>query len=303
MRPELIDPAAPTVAGNATITDARLISPVEGESTDAALGVGQLLAGRYRITGFVARGGMGEVYRAEDALLGERVAIKLLRPEVSRKPGAHERFAAEIRIARKITHPNVCRVFDVGIDGERVFFTMELFDGDTFATRLRAGGPLPVDEAAPLVRQLLAGVGAAHATDVVHTDLKPSNILIGAHQRVVVTDFGLAVPCCATIGCDCEMPHLIGTPAYMAPEQVTGGTLIEATDLFSIGVILFELLTGRLPWSGANPYDLAHARLTGPIPSPGVEPRWDEAIRACLDRDPGQRPRGVAALAGALGLG
>jgi serine/threonine-protein kinase len=301
MRPEPIDPAAPTVAGNATITDDRLGSPPVGEPGESALAPGQLLAGRYRVSGFVARGGMGEVYRAEDALLGEPVAIKLLRPEVSRKPGAHERFATEIRIARKITHPNVCRVFDVGIDGERVFFTMELFDGETLASRLRGGGPLAIDEAAPLVRQLLAGVGAAHDAGVVHVDLKPSNVLLDGN-RVVVTDFGLAVPCCATIGCACEMPHLIGTPAYMAPEQVVGGTLVGATDVFSIGAILFELITGRLPWTGANLHDLAHARLSGPVPSPGVDPRWDAAIAACLERDPDRRLRTVGELARMLEL-
>jgi serine/threonine-protein kinase len=290
------------VAVDHTITDARLGSPLHPDLGEGVgLAPGELLAGRYRVSRFIARGGIGEVYEAHDALLGEPIAVKLLRPELSRKPGAQERFAQEIRLARKITHPNVCRVFDVGVDGERVFFTMELHPGETLATRIREGAPLDLDAARPVVRQLLAGVGAAHAVDVVHTDLKPSNVLI-AGARVVVTDFGLAVPCCATLGCACAMPHLIGTPAYMAPEQVTGGALVDATDIFSVGVILYELLTGELPWNGANAHDMAHARLAGPTPVPKVESRWADVITACLAREAKERPRSAAEVARALGL-
>jgi serine/threonine-protein kinase len=304
-----LDPAlARTVAVDHTVTDARVGSPEHPDPGDGiGLGAGDLLSSRYRISRFIARGGIGEVYEAHDALLGEAIAVKLLRPELSRKPGAQERFAQEIRLARKITHANVCRVFDVGVDGERVFFTMELHPGETLAHRIRAGAPLEIDAAAPIVAQLLAGVGAAHAVGVVHTDLKPSNVLL-AGPRVVVTDFGLAVPGCATVGCGCEMPHLIGTPAYMSPEQVTGGSLVDQTDLFAVGVILFELLTGALPWNGATAHDMAHARLAGTVPSPrqvrpGLDSRWDEVIRACLEREPAARPRSAVDVARALGLG
>ena len=265
-----------------------------------------MLAGRYRIERFIAAGGIGEVYQAHDALLGEKVAVKLLRPELAKKPGAQERFADEIRLARKVTHPNVCRVFDVAHDGDRFFFTMELHAGDTLAAVIRERAPLAVDAAAPLVRQLLAGVGAAHAADIVHQDLKPSNVLLaGRGDRVLVTDFGLAVPCCATLGCDCAMPHLVGTPAYMAPEQVTGGTLLDGTDLYSIGVMLFEMMTGTLPWEGATAHELAHARLAGPAPRarsrrPDLDPRWDDAIAACLELDIARRPKSVGQLAAML---
>ena len=158
------------------------------------LGEGSLLGGRYRIRRFVAAGGMGEVYEADDQLLGDPIAVKLLRTDLIRKPGAQARFADEIRLARRITHPNVCRVFDVGTDGERVFYTMELHRCGTLADY----GRVSIAEAKPLVRQLLAGIGAAHDAGVVHADLKPSNVLL-CKSRVVVTDFGLALPCCATI--------------------------------------------------------------------------------------------------------
>jgi serine/threonine-protein kinase len=289
-----------------TVTDARHHSPgpcLVGEP----IASGSVLAGRYRIKRFVAAGGMGEVYEADDQLLGDPVAIKLLRADLIRQPGAQARFADEIRLARKVTHPNICRVFDVGTDGERVFYTMELHAGTTLKAHAVAHRPLSLGDAQPIVRQILAGIGAAHAVDVVHADLKPSNVLIGANGRVVVTDFGLALPCCATLGCACEMPHLIGTPAYMAPEQVAGGTVLDGTDLFSFGVIVFELLTGDLPYHGATALELARARLTGEPPSmrarrPEIDATWDEVVRSCLRVDINERPKNAAAVSTALGL-
>ena len=287
---------------DATATDPRASAGGGG----TLLAPGAVLAGRYRIDRFIAAGGMGEVHQAHDLLLDERIALKLLREDLSNKPAAHERFAQEIRLARKVTHKNVCRVFDVGVDGSRVFFTMELHAGETLAWHLAQRGPLDPDAASPLLAQIFAGVAAAHAADVVHADLKPSNILVtGSAPRVIVTDFGLAMPCCATLGCTCNQPTLLGTPAYMAPEQVTGGTLLDSTDVFSLGVILFEMVTGRLPFGGATPIEMAEARLTGDPPSPRavrpeVDARWDQTIRACLDRDQKQRPSSTAALARAL---
>jgi serine/threonine-protein kinase len=303
------DPAlAPTAGVDHTVTDLRVGSPAHPDEggDDLGLAPGELLSGRYRVTRFIARGGMSEVYEAHDALLGDAIAVKLLRPALARKPGAQERFAQEIRLARKITHANVCRVFDVGVDGDRIYFTMELHPGATLASRLREHGALSIAQASPLIQQLLDGIAAAHAAGIVHQDLKPSNVLL-AGERVVLTDFGLAVPCCATLGCDCSMPHLINTPAYMAPEQVTGGTILDCTDLFAVGVILFEVLTGTLPWKGANPAELATARLSGDVPSPravrpDLDPTWDAAIRSCLAREAAERPRSVGELRNALGL-
>jgi len=291
--------------------------PNDGTITDAhssgAVPIGQpfapgaVLGGRYQIKRFVAAGGMGEVYEADDQLLRDPVAIKLLRLDLVRKPGAQARFAEEIRLARRVTHNNVCRVFDVGVDGEHVFYTMELHSGKTLKHHLATTGPLAIAAARPFVRQMLAGIGAAHAAGVVHADLKPSNVLFGAEDRIVLTDFGLAMPCCTTLGCDCRMAHLVGTPAYMAPEQVTGGTALGGTDLFSFGVILFELLTGQLPWRGDTAIEQARARLQGDPPSaravrPTIDARWDELIRACLQREPSGRPASTSDIARALGL-
>jgi serine/threonine protein kinase len=270
------------------------------------LGAGDLLGGRYRIRRFVAAGGMGEVYEADDQLLGDPVAVKLLRTDLIRKPGAQARFADEIRLARRVTHPNVCRVFDVGVENERVFYTMELFPGTTLRDHMLERQQLTVGELQPIAAQILAGLAAAHDADVVHADLKPSNVLL-CKTRVVVTDFGLALPCCATIGCTCDQPHLVGTPAYMAPEQVRGGTILGGTDLFSFGVILYEAITGELPWDGDTPVELANARLVGEPPSPRalvpeLDATWDEVIRACLRVDIDQRPRSAADVARALGV-
>jgi serine/threonine-protein kinase len=314
-----VEKRSDAIALDATLTEARLEhdalgalargTPSAGGDGAPGIAVGHMLAGRYRVVRFIAAGGMGEVYEVDDALLGERVAIKLLRPELSQKPGAQARFADEIKMARKVTHPNVCRVFDVGVDGGLFFFTMELHLGETLASRLCRSAPMDVATARPIVAQLLAGVAAAHAVDIVHTDLKPSNVLLTGkgNARVVLTDFGLALPCCAELGCGCSMPHLIGTPAYMSPEQVAGGTVLDSTDLFSIGVILFEMLTGELPYRGATALEMAHARLTGDPPSPRarrpeVDPAWDQVVRACLAREHKDRPRSVREVAAALGI-
>jgi serine/threonine protein kinase len=302
--------AEPAPADHGTVTDAHSprLSPGAAETGDRLAG-GHVLAGRYRVVSYIAGGGMGEVYAVDDALLGERVALKLLRLELSRKPGAHERFGDEIRMARRVTHPNVCRVFDVGVDGERVFFTMAMHAGETLAARLRREAPLDEVTARPIVRQLMAGIIAAHAADIVHADLKPSNVLLGGEDgcHVVITDFGLAVPCCSEFGCDCRMPHLLGTPAYMAPEQIEGGMALMRTDIFSLGVILFEMMTGVLPFRGDSALEMARARLEREPPAPlslrpDLDPRWDTAILACLARDPKARPEKVSDVAAALGI-
>jgi len=294
----------------ATVTDIHSVSPPH-DASGASLAVGDVLARRYRVIRYIAGGGMAEVYETEDTVLADRVAVKLLRPALLAKPDAHARFADEIRFARKVTHPNVCRVFDVGVDGDMVFFTMELHSGETLAGLLKREGALSVEQVAPLVRQILAGVGAAHEAGIVHSDLKPSNLLlteVDQQQRVLVTDFGLAVPCCAQLGCACAMPHLIGTPAYVSPEQVEGETALTRSDVFSLGVILYEMLTGQLPYSGSTSMEMARARLHGDPPSPrAVRPEvdgdWDAVVRRCLARDPGERPCDAAELGAALGLG
>lgn len=291
----------------ATITEIRA-SPAS-MSGAARLAPNQFLAGRYRIQRFIAGGGMGEVYEARDDVLNEHVALKLLRPELLEKPSAQARFVEEIRLARKITHPNVCRVFDVNIDGDRLFFTMQLHEGSTLAGWLRDRGPAHPDELRPIVTQVLTGVAAAHDANVIHADLKPSNLLLTGTggDRIVVSDFGLAVHCCAELACHCDMAHLLGTPAYMAPEQVGGGCAQEQTDVYAFGVVLFQMVTGALPFQGANAYEVARARLERAAPEPrslcpDLDPIWAEVITACLARSPDDRPADMRAVARALGL-
>jgi len=297
--------AVTAAAGGMTATDPRAIRAVFALSRSVT--EGSWLDGRYQILRFVAAGGMGEVYEARDQLLEERVAIKLMRQDLVGKPGARERFADEIRLARKVTHYNVCRVFDVGSEGQRVFYTMELHHGATLAARLDRAGKLGLDEIRPIASQILTAVQAAHAVDVIHADLKPSNVLLEPNGRVLVTDFGLAMWLCASPACDCRQTHLLGTPAYMSPEQAEGGELSRGTDLFSFGVIMFEMLTGKLPWHGATPLELASARLTGATPVPRaldatIDPVWDAVVQRCLARDPAARPTSASEIAQALGL-
>ena len=202
---------------------------------------GRLLAGRYRIIALLGKGGMGEVYRADDLTLGQPVALKFLPEEASREEGLLERFRNEVRIARRVSHPNVCRVYDVGeVDGH-TFFTMEYVDGEDLASLLRRIGRLPQDKAIDIARQLCSGLAAAHAKGVLHRDLKPANIMLDGRGQVVMTDFGLAGLTDQIHGADIRS----GTPAYMAPEQIAGKEVTAQSDLYSLGLVLYEVFTGK----------------------------------------------------------
>jgi hypothetical protein len=271
-------------------------TPAEGGAVDGphTHQAGDLVADRYEIIRFLARGGMGEVYEARDRLVGSLVALKTIRDEHAKSPRAMERFRREIQLARQVTHPNVCRIFDVGAHDGRVFLSMELLPGDTLSKRLEAG-PLSTDEALPIVEQIASALSAAHAAGVVHRDFKPQNVIL-APRRAVVTDFGVA-----RSAEDAEGPsltgagELVGTPAYMAPEQVSGKTITPATDIYALGVTIYEMVTGHLPFPGTVPLTVAAARLTDdPVPPekhvPALDPRWSAAILRCLARDPAARP-------------
>jgi serine/threonine-protein kinase len=200
-----------------------------------------MLAARYRIFGIVGKGGMGEVYRADDLKLGQTVALKFLPAEVEMDAERLERFLAEVRIARTISHPNVCRVYDVGeVDGHH-FLTMEFVDGEDLASLLRRIGRLPRDKAIQIARQLCAGLAAAHEQGILHRDLKPANIMIDGRGRARITDFGLARLAGEIRGADL----LSGTPAFMAPEQIAGKSVTVRSDLYSLGMVLYELCTGQ----------------------------------------------------------
>jgi tetratricopeptide (TPR) repeat protein/tRNA A-37 threonylcarbamoyl transferase component Bud32 len=271
----------------------------------------EILAGRYRVVRFLARGGMGEVYEVADSVLGERVALKTVRPEVAADTTTVERFKREIQLARKVTHPNVCRIFDVSHHQPEtpagsapvIFLTMELLAGETLAQRLQRGRLTP-EEALPIARQIAAALHAAHAVGVVHRDLKPGNVLlvpvasgaVAEHGgvRAVVTDFGLARSQAEDVSLTLTSTAVLGTPAYIAPEQVAGGEITPAVDIYAFGIVLYEMVTAKLPFTADTALGIAVKRLTEPpIPPrtylPGVDPRWESAILRCLERDPAHR--------------
>jgi serine/threonine-protein kinase len=184
---------------------------------------------------------MGEVYRADDLTLGQAIALKFLPDEAGRDEALLERFRNEVRIARRVSHPNVCRVYDVGeVDGQ-TFFTMEYVDGEDLASLLRRIGRLPQDKALDIARQLCAGLAAAHNKGVLHRDLKPANIMLDGRGQVVITDFGLAGLADNIRGAEVRS----GTPAYMAPEQIAGKEVSTRSDIYSLGLVLYEVFTGK----------------------------------------------------------
>ncbi len=269
---------------------------------------GMLLAGRYRVVRHIASGGMGAVYEVEDLELRERVALKAVHARATLDLAAVERFRREIQLARKITHANVCRIFDVGFHPPSevdavAFLTMELLPGESLAERLLRVGRIATDEALPLAEQLVAGLAAAHRAGGIHRDFKSQNIMLvpdGAGVRAVVTDFGLAkaaggaseavdTPTITGVG------TVLGTPAYMAPEQMMSSTVNERTDIYALGVVLFEMVTGRLPFAGKTTLETVALTVQAahpPSPAsivPGIDTRWVAAIQGCVAREPSQR--------------
>jgi len=246
---------------------------------------------------------MGEVFEAEDLELGERVAVKALRPEISRDERLLLRFKKETLLGHRVTHPNVCRTFDLvyhaaAEGGRRVFLTMELLRGETLAERLARTGQMSTAEALPIVRQIAAALDAAHAAGIVHRDLKSANVFLvpsPAGDRAVVTDFGLAwsddpaaSPSLTHAG------ELLGSPAYMAPEQVRGDASSPATDVYALGVVLYEMVTGELPFLGESAFSTALKRLREAPPSPssrspGLCAKWERTILRCLELQSGDR--------------
>ena len=262
---------------------------------------GQILADRYRIVALAGKGGMGEVYRAEDLKLGPVVAIKFLPPSVSKDPSMLARFHSEVRIARQVSHPNVCRVFDIGdIDGTS-FLTMEYVDGEDLASVVRRVGRLSSDKAIEITRQMCAGLAAAHDKGVVHRDLKPANVMLDSAGKIHITDFGLAGLAATIQGAEIRA----GTPAYMSPEQLAGTEVTPRSDIYSLGLILYELLTGKRAFEAATLPELMKMREEGRITSPStivrdVDPVTERVIHRCLEADPAKRPASALQVAAAL---
>lgn len=262
---------------------------------------GALLVGRYRIVALLGRGGMGEVYRAHDLTLGQEVALKFLPEAMARNPAALARFYNEVRIARQVSHPNVCRVYDLGeVDGAP-YLSMEYVDGEDLGSLLRRIGRLPQDKAVEISRQLCAGLAAAHAKGVLHRDLKPANVMLNGRGQVVVTDFGLAALAAEIPGDEIRN----GTPAYMAPEQLAGKEVTVQSDIYSLGLVLYEIFTGKRAFEASTLAELVrlHTETTPPSPSTLVkelDPAVETAILRCLDPEPSHRPHSSLAVAARL---
>ncbi|MCZ7680637.1 MAG: protein kinase [Sandaracinaceae bacterium] len=246
---------------------------------------GAVLADRYRVLGV---GGMGSVHRVLDTELDEEVALKLLRPEITRDADALHRFRRELKLARRVTHPNVARTYDLGVHEGTRFITMELIEGSPLSRPIRMGGALALGEALRVAAEIARGLAAAHAVGIVHRDLKPDNVML-AGERVCLTDFGIARLAEDVAGDTRYTVGPIGTPAYMAPEQVEGRPLDGRADVYALGVLLFECLTGRLPFDAQTALGMAAARLTEDAPDPrahdpGIPAGVSELVLAMMTR-------------------
>jgi tRNA A-37 threonylcarbamoyl transferase component Bud32 len=258
---------------------------------------GSLLGGRYRIIERRGRGGMGEVYRADDLKLGQPVALKFLPADVDRDPARLTQLHTEVRMARQVSHPNVCRVYDIDeVDGH-TFLSMEYVDGEDVASLLRRVGRFSEDRGLEIARQICAGLAAAHERDVVHRDLKPPNVMLDGAGKVRITDFGLA-------GITGEAVRA-GTPAYMAPEQLAGHQVTARSDIYSLGLVLYEIFTGQRALDGKNLAELIQKREHSGIVPPtaivkALDPKIEAAIMRCLRPEPEGRPQSALAVAAAL---
>jgi hypothetical protein len=269
---------------------------------DARFVSGTILGDRYRIVGLLGRGGMGEVYRADDLKLSQPVALKFLPDRYLSDGAALARFHREVRVARQVSHRNVCRVYDIGeVDG-RHFLSMEFIKGEELSSLLRRIGRLPADKALQIARQICAGLAAAHETGVLHRDLKPANVMIDADGNARITDFGLAG--LAEEFREDEMAA--GTPAYMAPEQLEGKAVTVRSDIYSLGLVLYELFTGKRAYDAPTLDELIRLRRSDTTPTTptsivkDLDPVIESVIDRCLQKDPASRPSSALQVAAAL---
>lgn len=292
----LDDLSGPTIS-----TPARGSSRASTPNVHGRFEPGTRLGERYRIVGLLGRGGMGEVYRADDLELGQSVALKFLPERVAADPVALDRFRSEVRTARQIAHPNVCRIYDIGqVDGN-VFLSMEYIDGEDLSQVLRRMGRPSREKAVEIARQLCFGLAAAHEAGILHRDLKPANVMIDGRGRVRITDFGLAGLIDDLEG---EDEHA-GTPAYMAPEQLEHGKVSVRSDIYSLGLILYEIFTGQPAYRASTVAELRDLHRSSSVTTPRsvvdeVDPAVERVILRCLERDPAGRPGSVYSVLAAL---
>src|SRR6266576_315371 len=261
---------------------------------------GQIIAQRYRVVALAGRGGMGEVYRAEDLTLGQVVALKFLPDTLSEDAAALARFHAEVRTARQVSHPNVCRMFDIGEADGTLFLTMEYVDGEDLASVVRRIGRITPDKATEIARQICAGLAAAHERGVIHRDLKPANVMLDGAGKIRITDFGLAGIAASIQGEEARA----GTPAYMAPEQLAGKQVTTRSDIYSLGLVLYELLTGQRAFEASTLRELVRLRESGTITHPStlvrdLDPLIERVILRRLESDPDKRPASALQVAAA----
>jgi hypothetical protein len=284
-------------SGSPTVTSGSGWLTSSGAIDHGRFAPGTLLGGRYRIIERRGRGGMGEVYRADDLKLGQPVALKFLPADVDRDPARLTQLHTEVRMARQVSHPNVCRVYDIDEVEGSTFLSMEYVDGEDLASLLRRIGRFPEDRALEIARQICAGLAAAHERGVVHRDLKPANVMLDATGKVRLTDFGLA-------GAAGEALRA-GTPAYMAPEQLGGAEVTPRSDIYALGLVLYEIFTGQRAVDAKNVAELIHKREQSGITPPtalvkSLDPKIEAAILRCLKPDPNERPATALAVAAAL---
>ena len=264
--------------------------------------VGDYLDNRYVIDRPIARGGMATVYRCVDTRLGREVAAKVMHEQYVHDPVFLDRFRREARAMAQLSHPNLVNVYDFSAQGDTIFLIMELITGGTLRELLAERGPMPPHAATSVLRGLLTGLGVAHAKGLVHRDIKPDNVLISADHQVKLADFGL-------VRAAAESPQstdqIVGTVSYLSPEQVNGSAITPASDVYSAGIVLFELLTGRTPFTGDTPLAHAYARLQDDVPPPsqlidGVPMLFDELVTTATARTPSERFRDAGEFLDAL---
>jgi serine/threonine protein kinase/tetratricopeptide (TPR) repeat protein len=300
---------------------------LETPSSPSLVQVGDILCHRFRIDRPIGEGGMGHVFEAWDSVLRVRVALKAIRPEIANHPASLSRFRQEVLTARSISHPNVCRTFDIelervgnsvtGVPQNLIFLTMEFLEGETLAERITRTGPLPKEEAIAISRQIACGLICAHDHGIVHGDIKPANVMLVRHGhpvsdpkyapstdlRVVITDFGLARidPLFSRNGFSTATGSILagGTLAYMAPEQLEGKTISTATDIYAFGLVLLEMVTGQRAFSSSNELAGIAQRLIQPVAVPptlisALPTLWRNVIEGCLRSKPSERFKNVA---------
>jgi class 3 adenylate cyclase len=282
---------APTVSTAAPGAAAAAASPY---ATLAGIAPGQLLGERFQILSVLGAGGMGVVYKARDRELDDLVALKMLKREMADDPGLLERLKSELKLARKITHPNVLRTFDFGDLGGLPYISMEYVRGVTLRYLLDSSGRLPYSAGLRLAKQLCAGLGAAHAQGVIHRDIKPENLILDNAGNAKLMDFGIARPVKRAAPGQTQAGFVVGTPQYLAPEQLEGREADQRADIYAVGVVLYEVFTGQRPFEAENPVKIILKHLNEAPAPPSthwreIPPALERLILRCLEKDPARR--------------